>query len=855
MCVPRDCETAQTWMAARRPLLVPLLLILFIHFYPESPRSAARIPLDRSLDQSIRQEQHDLAVIQNSTFAYTPFDAEKRRNLNLTISDPGRDFAWDAFAQVQDRARKYAAYVKGPHEMLSVESMPTTLPLYRNVSGSVRGTWVRSPVEVKVPTLNRTQYAPQDTFGHRWASPFEGNVTTDQGEVSLRFRERPRMDMSHEGGSPDIVELELEMSLGTGGGAEQHTTRMLGVYFPLDGHALLATTSDKFPGIFMLPHLALSEDAFDRSKTLLGLTIGREIQRQINHETMRLNPWTSMVADGPEHAIPSCDMVVYLQQLPLTAYTAPAKSVPIEFLEQELRFPTGALISGAPDLHFSLVVFSPDCGFILESKGPPHAAHRGGKHLTGLKVEVFHARTRRHLLAFFGVISAQIAALIRQMRESCTPSTRSRISLYTVALLSLGDGFAFLVLLLTSLLSYTLWTVLVATAFLCFISAALFDMRFLMDIWVAQAPERERAAREQSEEERRRYERIGQAIADLRDRQRRQRATHEPQSSPAPDEAPRNRRSSTTLPVSVAAAVNGPPATGTPASPEITERTDPGSLPLPATVRPPADTGATPVFMPSDQEGLLDTEPAAPTLPNAAQPTPIQSFGALYTRFYLVVLGTLFLSINALTWPPPFRKTYFLALALLYLSFWLPQITRNIARNCRHALTWEFVLAQTALRLAPFAYIFAGLDATFLFPDPDPRALAAVLLWSALQLLVLASQHLLGPRWFVPAGWAPPAYDYHPVLRHDAEDASLPIGSAPAHGPATRLFDCAICMQDLVVPVLSSSDEAPASAVGLLARRAYMVTPCRHVFHTGCLEGWMKYRLQCPICREQLPTS
>jgi hypothetical protein len=38
-----------------------------------------------------------------------------------------------------------------------------------------------------------------------------------------------------------------------------------------------------------------------------------------------------------------------------------------------------------------------------------------------------------------------------------------------------------------------------------------------------------------------------------------------------------------------------------------------------------------------------------------------------------------------------------------------------------------------------------------------------------------------------------------------------------------------------------------------LSRRTYMVTPCRHIFHTACLESWMRLRLQCPICRDTIP--
>ena len=135
----------------------------------------------------------------------------------------------------------------------------------------------------------------------------------------------------------------------------------------------------------------------------------------------------------------SCDLVVYLQQMFPGAYTTPRRSAALDFLERELRFPTGAIPASAPDIRFSMVAFSPDCGYVLESKGPPDYTHRDGEHLTGLKLEVFYIKSRREILGLACVLSAQIFVMIRQMRESSTPSTRSRISFYTIALLSLSD--------------------------------------------------------------------------------------------------------------------------------------------------------------------------------------------------------------------------------------------------------------------------------------------------------------------------------------------------------------------------------------------------------------------------------
>lgn len=72
-----------------------------------------------------------------------------------------------------------------------------------------------------------------------------------------------------------------------------------------------------------------------------------------------------------------------------------------------------------------------------------------------------------------------------------------------------------------------------------------------------------------------------------------------------------------------------------------------------------------------------------------------------------------------------------------------------------------------------------------------------------------------------------------------------------------RVYDCAICRENIDVPIVPAGASDGESAAGfggnLFGRRSYMVTPCRHIFHSVCLEGWMRFRLQCPICRETLP--
>jgi len=201
-------------------------------------------------------------------------------------------------------------------------------------------------------------------------------------------------------------------------------------------------------------------------------------------------------------------------------------------------------------------------------------------------------------------------------------------------------------------------------------------------------------------------------------------------------------------------------------------------------------------------------------------------------------------------------------------------------RNSRRAFSWQFVAGQSILRLIPFAYLW-GVESNVLFVEVDRFMLAIFIIWVCVQMTILVGQNIIGPRFFVKETWkwVPVAWDYHPLLHDDGEEDGLPLGCEPAspvlersnsldqnsderqtlQSGGIREFECAICMQKVKVSVTSKGSDfmseafASASDQNVLGTRSYMVTPCRHIFHTNCLESWMKYRLACPICRSHLP--
>lgn len=504
-------------------------------------------------------------------------------------------------------------------------------------------------------------------------------------------------------------------------------------------------------------------------------------------------PWASSPENPTELFFPTphCEYIVYLQQYPTIL---PASD--LGTLEQELRFPIGAPIPAVPALRMSALIFSPDCGFVIESKGQPGYASHGGSHLIGPKLESYIHMVRRGIFALALILCAELFLLIRQMNETSTPSTRSRVSFYMIAMMAFGDGIAFVGLAAFAITNDVAFLPLISTTFLSFLCVGVFGMKFMMEIWAVQAPER----------------------------------------------LERERRNTST-----------------------------DNIPSPNTARRAFDTSPTTVILPPDQDLAADDTENATRIQRGRGSAQSET-SAIYSQFYFVLFGISFLSLHASTWPTTLRSIYTNSLAFCYLSFWVPQIHRNIIRNCRQALRWEFVVGQSILRLTPLVYLYT-VEGNVLFVEVDRYSAIALIGWIWIQIWALISQEVLGPRLCIPNGWAPPAYDYHPILREDDPEAgsSMPIGFTVAESSSSastigtsndgkRLFDCAICMQTLQVDVVSGAADtkggdgnASSSATNIFSRRAYMVTPCRHIFHSHCLQGWLRYRLQCPICRENLP--
>lgn len=270
------------------------------------------------------------------------------------------------------------------------------------------------------------------------------------------------------------------------------------------------------------------------------------------------------------------------------------------------------------------------------------------------------------------------------------------------------------------------------------------------------------------------------------------------------------------------------------------------SLPLPVTDRNNAT--ATPAPAPTT---------AAPVDANDAG----RAFNLIVGPGCMLTTVSLLVILSSSQWRVMYRHVFEYVGLMLINLYWLPQFSRNTLKNRRRAFSWSFVIGTSVIHLIPVAYVFL-VPSNPLRHRYNARFVGIITSWVALQVFGLYLQDQWGPRFWVNDKWLPKAYDYHYLLKiKDLEHgfssdilASLlaRLSEADAEGIVDCKVDCTICMTEIAVPVNTNANGKPV-VIDRQRLKQYMITPCHHVFHSECLEDWMVYKLQCPVCRAGLP--
>jgi hypothetical protein len=229
-------------MPQERWRVVTAVIITLLLFYPDSSQVGYKVP--RIDDDIVETETIALDVLVTST--YGDFSPENNRWLNVTGLRESDGFAWGALGAVKERAQEqiYASLGKedGDRALGDSKSRQNPLPVYRNVSGFVHGTWIRSGLEVGLarPQLNLTAILPNTIHSH---GRFRRNITGGHGEVYMQFFDKDLPDNVNGTlvrGLKAEITIKDESSSGNGWSFVLYGERVLDT-----GSMVLTTTSEK----------------------------------------------------------------------------------------------------------------------------------------------------------------------------------------------------------------------------------------------------------------------------------------------------------------------------------------------------------------------------------------------------------------------------------------------------------------------------------------------------------------------------------------------------------------------------------------------------------------------------------
>lgn len=266
-------------MAADPRAFIALLILLFIFLSPDPQAPALQHPSRRV--SILDNELHSLSVLNSSQ--YGDFVPTNNRWLNVTgfRDETASEFVWSALDAVKEHTRELTGHALGAEDVARLDGVKSAggigdgsglgesnkvdeagnaitdeLALYRNITGVVHGTWIRSPLEkslnLTAPMLNLTNYTPEGPFGAVPLRGFGRNITGSGGEMDVRFEELDTEGTSEKGKNAKGEEVDVVRMISAhvsvddaDGGSNGFEVRVHGVHFLDTGNVLMATTSDK----------------------------------------------------------------------------------------------------------------------------------------------------------------------------------------------------------------------------------------------------------------------------------------------------------------------------------------------------------------------------------------------------------------------------------------------------------------------------------------------------------------------------------------------------------------------------------------------------------------------------------
>lgn len=258
---------------------------------------------------------------------------------------------------------------------------------------------------------------------------------------------------------------------------------------------------------------------------------------------------------------------------------------------------------------------------------------------------------------------------------------------------------------------------------------------------------------------------------------------------------------------------------------------------------------------------IANDPPPQETVPNQAWQETSYS-NSIFASGFSITIVSMFIIFSSLQWRIQYRKAFEYVSLVFVNSFWVPQFFRNTLKNRRKSFTWEFAFGTSVIRVLPI-YYFALVKGNPLRHRYDAILCIVVSVWLGVQLLLLVLQNQFGPRFWINEKWLPKAYEYQRLLSMKdlqeegfsselLENLKTTMSQLEDQDIVTSQCMCPICMTDVDLPILVKEDKLE-EAKRKVNIKGFMITPCHHIFHTECLENWMKYKLQCPVCRKSLP--